>query len=153
LMERVLLSNYINPSADRATPSDSSTLLRLLRVKGRDQADSLYQGVRKLNGLISVRVSTATNIVTLDVDARHPELAAAIANRFIEYLNAFNTQSRQSQAGEQRRFVEQRVADGERELRDAEAELRQFYERNRSWQQSPQLTFEEGRLRRQVDIR
>src|SRR5262249_43482505 len=83
LMERVLLSNYINPSADRATPSDSSTLLRLLRVKGRDQADSLYQGVRKLNGLISVRVSTATNIVTLDVDARHPELAAAIANRFI----------------------------------------------------------------------
>jgi uncharacterized protein involved in exopolysaccharide biosynthesis len=152
-MERVLLSNYVDPRANPGAAPDSTTLLHLLRVKGRDQADSLYRGVRKLNGLISIRVSTATNIVTLDVDARYPELAAAIANRLIQYLNAFNTQSRQSQAGEQRRFVEQRVADGERELRDAEAELRQFYERNRSWQQAPQLVFEEGRLRRQVDVR
>ena len=36
---------------------------------------------------------------------------------------------------------------------DAEEQLRGFYERNRSWQQSPQLTFDEGRLRRQVEIR
>jgi len=76
-----------------------------------------------------------------------------VANAFVTYLNAFNTQYRQSQAREQRRFVEQRLADGANELRDAEENLRTFYERNRSWQQSPQLTFEEGRLRRQVEIR
>ena len=150
LMEHVLLSRYADPTPEHP---DSATLLHILRVSGRSAADSLSRGVQKLDELIAVRVSTPTNIVTLDVDAHDPALAAAIANRFIDYLNAFNTESRQSQAREQRRFVEQRVADGERELRNAEEDLRVFYERNRSWQQSPQRTFEEGRLRRQVDVR
>ena len=152
LMQQVLLSRYRSPRLGGAS-ADSATLLQILGVHGRDSADSLYRGLKKLDGLIAVRVSTPTNIVTLDVDAHYPDLAAAIANRFVENLNAFNTHSRQSQAGEQRRFVEQRVADGERDLREAEENLRVFYERNRSWQQSPQLTFEEGRLRRQVEIR
>src|SRR5205823_6630604 len=87
------------------------------------------------------------------LDAAYPVLAAAVANRFVAYLNDFNTKSRQSQARERRKFIEQRLADGEGELRTAEESLRTFYERNRSWQQSPQLVFEEGRLRRQVEIR
>ncbi len=152
LMEHVLLSKYSDPTQVHS-PGDSVSLLQILHLRGRDSLESLSRGVKKLDRLLAVRVSTPTAIVTLSVDARSPSLAAAIANRFIEYLNAFNTQSRQSQAREQRRFVEQRVADGERELRSAEEDLRVFYQRNRSWQQSPQLTFEEGRLRRQVEVR
>ena len=49
--------------------------------------------------------------------------------------------------------VRQRVGTVEQELRDAEEALKRFYQANRSWQQSPQLTFEEGELRRQVDLR
>jgi uncharacterized protein involved in exopolysaccharide biosynthesis len=153
LMEHVLLSNYVDPRRKQPAATDSVTLLHILRVRGRDSADSLYRGVKKLNKLVSVTVNVATNIVTLNVDAHYPTLAAAVANRFVAYLNAFNAQSRQSQAREQRKFVEQRLAEGERELRGAEEDLRTFYERNRSWQPSPQLTFEEGRLRRQVEIR
>ena len=152
LMERVLLSTYVDPRLPSAS-ADSITLLRILGVKGRDLADSLYRGVKKLNDMVNVNVNTATGIVSVGVDACYPGLAAAVANRFVEYLNAFNAQYRQSQAREQRKFVEQRLADGEQELRGAEENLRTFYERNRSWQQSPQLVFEEGRLRRQVEIR
>jgi uncharacterized protein involved in exopolysaccharide biosynthesis len=153
LMEHVLLSNYADPRHTQHATTDSATLLRILRVTGRDLADSLYRGVKKLTNLVSVTVDAQTNIVSLSVDAHYPTLAAAVANRFVSYLNAFNAQYRQSQAREQRKFVEQRLVDGERELRSAEEDLRTFYERNRSWQQSPQLTFEEGRLRRQVEIR
>jgi len=153
LMEHVLLSQYADPRQKRETVGDSATLLHILGVKGRDLADSLYRGVKKLNNLISIAVNAQTNIVSLSVDTHYPTLAAAVANRFVANLNAFNAQSRQSQAREQRKFVEQRLADGERELRGAEEDLRTFYERNRSWQQSPQLAFEEGRLRRQVEIR
>src|SRR6266542_2994417 len=153
LMERVLLSNYVDPQQKQHTVTDSATLLHILGVKGRDSADSLYRGVKKLSRLVAVRVNDQTNIVTLTVDTHYPALAAAVANTFVAYLNAFNAQYRQSQAREQRKFVEQRLVDGERELRGAEEDLRTFYERNRSWQQAPQLTFEEGRLRRQVDIR
>ena len=153
LMERVLLSNYAERRDGHHVATDSATLVRLLRVVGRDSAETISRGVGKLDGLVSVRVDNQTNIVTLSVDAPYPTLAAAIANRFVAYLNAFNAQYRQSQAREQREFVEQRLRDGEHELQGAEEELRHFYEHNRSWQQAPQLTFEEGRLRRQVEIR
>jgi tyrosine-protein kinase Etk/Wzc len=152
LLERILLSEYQDPRETRSSP-DSTTLLRLLNVKGRDAADSLHHGVKALNNLVSARVDNQTNVVRLSVDARYPTLAAAVANRFVAYLNDFNARTRQSQARERRKFVEQRLADGELELRTAEESLRTFYERNRSWQQSPQLVFDEGRLRRQVDVR
>ncbi len=153
LMEHVLLSHYSDPRNKAQTSADSATLLSILGVSGRDAADSLYRGVKKLSNRTSVRVDPQTNIVSLSVDEHYPHLAAAVANRFVAYLNAFNAQYRQSQAREQRKFVEQRLVDGERDLRTAEEDLRAFYERNRSWQQSPQLTFEEGRLRRQVEVR
>jgi uncharacterized protein involved in exopolysaccharide biosynthesis len=149
LRERLLNTRF--QVSDHAP--DSATLLVMLGVSGRDRADSVYRGLRRLNRRVAVRVNNQTNIVTLDVDARDPVLAASMANKLVEYLNAFNTQYRQSQAREQRRFVEQRVSAGERDLQTAEESLRTFYERNRSWQHSPQLTFEEGRLRRQVDLR
>ena len=152
LLERILLGEYQDPRESKSAP-DSTTLLRLLKVKGRDAADSLHYGVKALDNLVSVRFDNQTNIVRLSVDAHYPTLAAAVANRFVTYLNDFNAQSRQSQARERRKFIEQRLADGERELRTAEENLRTFYERNRSWNQSPQLAFEEGRLRRQVEIR
>jgi len=85
--------------------------------------------------------------------SRYPELAAAVANRLIDNVNEFNAKRRQSQARMRRVFVEGRIAEGEQELTTAEGQLRTFYERNRSWESSPQLRFEEGRLRRQVDIR
>src|SRR5207247_9361784 len=107
---------------------------------------------RKIKALIHVGVDNATGIVNLGVDARYPALAAAVANRMVEYLNDFNSRYRQSQARERRKFTEQRVADAETQLRQTEAAVKSFYERNRGWQESPQLAFEENRLRRQVDI-
>jgi uncharacterized protein involved in exopolysaccharide biosynthesis len=152
VLERILLSEYEDPRSPANAPA-SSTLLRILGVRGRNAADSLQKGVKALDRLVSTRVNNQTNIVRLSVDARYSTLAAAVANRFVAYLNDFNAKTRQSQARERRRFIEGRLEDGERQLRTAEENLRTFYERNRSWQQAPQLVFEEGRLRRQVDIR
>ena len=151
LMEHVLLTRFprYRQSQDAA---DSVTLLQLLRVRGKNLADSLARGVKQLTKKVEVRVNPQTNIVTLSVDAHDPRLAADVANRFVQYLNDFNASTRQSRARERRKFVEQRVAEGERDLKQAEEDLKTFYERNRSWQQSPQLTFHEGELRRHVQI-
>jgi len=148
LLERVLLSNYPDPRG-REGATDSTMLLRILETKGRTRADTLARGVKELNRLVSVRVDDQTNIVRVSVDAHYPVLAAAVANRLVAYLN---TQHRQSQARERRKFTEQRVAAADSELRRAEDAVKTFYERNRGWQQAPELVFEEARLRRQVDI-
>src|SRR2546430_6516873 len=111
LSERILLGHYQDPRSTTGS-SDSSTLLRLLRVKGRDAADSLHNGVKLLNRLVSVRADKQTSIVRLSVDAPYPTLAAEVANRHVVYLDAFNTKTRQSQARERRKIIEQRLADG-----------------------------------------
>ena len=150
LLERALLTRYPDP---RTTAGDSVRLLDLLRIRGRSGADSVFNGVRALSNRLGTRVDVQTGIVRLSVESRYAGLSAAVANQMVGYLNEFNTHTRQSQARERRRFVEQRITEAEGELRSAEGDLRTFYERNRTWQQAPQLMFEEGRLRRQVDIR
>ncbi|PYO60237.1 MAG: hypothetical protein DMD28_13575, partial [Gemmatimonadetes bacterium] len=152
LMQQVLLARYQAPGVP-AGAADSATLLQILSAGGTNSADSLYQGVKQLAKLVSTDVDRKTNVVRLRVDAHDPVLAALVANRFIAYLNEYNAKTRQSQARERRKFAEERLAEAERDLRGAEEELKAFYQRNRSWQQAPQLMFEEGRLRRQVDIR
>ena len=152
LMDRVLLSRFADPRSEH-NPPDSATLLRLLDVDGESLGDSLHRGRKKLKGQLAVRVDERTGIVQLSVDSRHPALAAAVANVFVKYLNEFNAQTRQSQASERRKFIEGRITEAEQELRRAEEDLRAFYDRNRRWQESPQLVVEEDRRRRQVQIR
>jgi uncharacterized protein involved in exopolysaccharide biosynthesis len=149
LLERVVESRYPNPAAS----TDSVRLLDVLNIHGRNAPDSLSNGVQALRTRITTQVDVQTGVVRLNARFPDPVLAAAVANHLIDYLNDFNTQTRQSQARERRKFVEQRAAAAEVELGSAEEDLRKFYERNRTWQQAPQLTFEEGRLRRQVDLR
>src|SRR5205823_5665849 len=152
LMERVLVARYPRSSEQGVAP-DSATLLEILDQGGDNSADSLYKGVKKLTKLVSTSVDRKTDVVELDVDAHDRVLAALVASRFLAYLNDFNAKTRQSQARERRKFTEDRLAQAEADLRRAEEELKVFYQRNRSWQQAPQLVFEEGRLRRQVDVR
>jgi uncharacterized protein involved in exopolysaccharide biosynthesis len=152
LMERVVSDRYPLPST-RTEKEDSATLLEIFGLGGKDRSDTLYRGVKKLRKLVSTSVDRRTNVVQLSVDAHNPMLAALVANRIVVYLNEFNAQTRESQARERRRFAEDRLAQADSELRGAEDHLKTFYQRNRSWQQAPQLVFEEGQLRRQVDIR
>ena len=79
--------------------SDSATLLDLLGIKGRDSLEMLQKGVKKLHASTSVGPDIRTNIVTVTVTMRDPYLAAAVANRFVQTVNEFNTRIRQSQAG------------------------------------------------------
>ena len=155
LLARVLLTKFPDPR--RPAAGDSVPLLAILRVWGgiwgaKSAADSLDRGVRKLRRRVSARVDIQTFLVYLSVTTRYPDLSAAVASRFIEYLNEFNANNRESQARARRQFVEQRIVEGERDLHAAEDDLRRFHERNRAWQESPELSAEEGRLHQQVNI-
>ena len=152
LMEQVLVTPYADPR-EEAPKGAKADLLKILEVEGENRADSLEDGVRQLYGLTTVRVDDETDIVRLSVDSRYPDLAAAVANRYVVLLNKFNAESRQTQAGQRRRFLEERLDEGRQQLREAEDALRGFQEANRGWQQSPTLSLQEARLRRQMQTR
>ena len=152
LMEEVLLTRYADPRSS-ALPGDSATLLELLRVRGEDHANRVFNGLKKLDRLVTVPVDEETKIVHIGVRLPYPTLAAAVANKFFASINDFNTNSRQLQARQARAFVERGLSDAEHALRQAEQTHRSFLTRNLLWQQSPELTSEESRLQRDLYFR
>jgi uncharacterized protein involved in exopolysaccharide biosynthesis len=131
---------------------DSISVADLYRIKGKAPELRLENGVKELRNHINVAVDQRTGIVRLAVEARGPSPARDVARLLLQQLAAFNLDTRQSLARNRRVFIEGRVSATARDLELAEDALRDFYERNRQWQSSPQLRFEEQRLTRQVNV-
>lgn len=147
ILEGVLQGRY------PVSAGDSVVLLEQLNVKGNSDRDRIERGVKKLRRAMLVTVNPRTDIVRLRVELKDPVLAAAVTNRLVDAIHAFNQGTRRTQARARRIFVEERIGAAERELRDAENTLQGWLMRNRSWQGYPSLEFEHDRLERQVQLR
>ncbi len=144
LSDAVLLTGFPDPRGE--VSGDSVAFLDILDVDGDSQTERLENGRKELQKTVSVRVDNETSIVSVVVETRYRALSAAVANYYIDLVNRFNLETRQSNAGERRRFVEAQIASAQQELRAAEEELRVFLERNRQFRGSPDLTFQYERL-------
>ncbi len=150
LRRRLLRSKFQDPRGH--SPRDSATLLEIFRPRSNNPQRRMELGIKKLGQSISTDFDLKTNLVLLTVEARWSQLAAAIANRTVELVDAFNHEQRVSRARSKRLFVQSRLDSAKVELQNAEERQRYFYDQNRSWRTSPQLVFEEQRLRRNVEV-
>src|SRR5207249_1726384 len=116
-----------------------------------DPMRAIETAVKRLRRKMVITYEPRTNLVLMTVDAPWPALSADVANRAIELVSTFNREQRRSRAQARREFLESRVAAAQAELRAVEDSQRLFYERNRSWENSPSLLVGERRLRRQVE--
>jgi uncharacterized protein involved in exopolysaccharide biosynthesis len=150
LRRRLLNSKFQNPRT--ANPRDSATLLQILRIRNDDSVRRMEIALRKMQKSISTDFDLKTSVVDLVVKARWSDLAAAMANRTVELVDAFNHEQRVTRARSRRVFVQGRLDSAKVQLQQQEERQRYFYDQNRQWRSSPQLVFEEGRLRRNVDV-
>ncbi|HJQ09415.1 MAG TPA: GNVR domain-containing protein [Gemmatimonadaceae bacterium] len=150
LKRRLLRSKFLDPRGK--SPTDSATLLEILRPKAENPQRRMELAIKRIGKAITTNYDLKTNLVQLTVDARWSELAAAIANRTIGLVDAFNHEQRVSRYRSKRLFLQNRLDSAKIELQNAEQQQRIFYDQNRQWRSSPQLVFEEGRLRRNVDV-
>ncbi len=137
----------------KADPSRTERLLDQLDITGRTEALRLDKGVKYLNRRTSISVALKSGIIDVHVTLPRAELAAAVARRMIDLLNAFNLNRLQFQSRQQRVYSERAMQDAERELRKAEQVQAAFAERNRSIINSPVLQVESARLQRVVDTK
>lgn len=151
ILDRILLTTFPNPSD--LPNSDSQPLLNILEIEGNSLRARLERGRRKLSDLTIVRVDNRTRIVSVSSIMPDPKLAAGVANKFVDEVNRFNLENRQSGAKERRRFRGERLAEIERELQLAEDELTDFFEANREFVDSPELMARSERLRRRVALK
>ena len=108
--------------------------------------------IKRLNKDVQSAVSAKTGMVTLTATAESAALAQQIASRLVQLLNQFNLDRRRTQAAEERRFAQARVAEVRADLRVAEDRLQYFLQANRNFTNSPSLRFQEERLSADVAL-
>jgi uncharacterized protein involved in exopolysaccharide biosynthesis len=133
-------------------PASATSWAQLLdEPPGRDSL-AQARAVDKLRTHVRANTNLETSLVTITVSAPTRSLAMWLASRIFAELNEANTVTRQTRAGNEFQFLRKRQERAADELRSAEADLTTFYQKNRRFQDSPVLVFEEERLRRAVDL-
>lgn len=128
------------------------SLIEYYHASGQTTEEKILDAIERLRGDITITLNRLTGVIALKVDLHAPELSAQVARRFIDRLNDYNVNRRQSQARAEREFLEVRVAAAQRELAAAEDSLVAFYANNRLFADSPELTSQAARLQRRVQM-
>jgi len=152
LLERLLTDTFPGDPEGPRKYARRGRVMDVMEVRAKTPALRLVYARMRLAGATSVGVDRRTGVLTLSFESVDPVFSAWAANRLVTYLGDFNRETRQSQAHAQRVFAEERASIANTQLVDAEGILRRFYDENKSWQTSPRLVFEEGRLRRRVEL-
>jgi glutaredoxin len=138
---------------NKAGDSVNANLVAIYDIRSPSYRRSREMAVEKLGRFMRVGTNLKSGVVRVDMRDMDPALALQMANRTLELVNEFNTQSRRSRAGQERKFVSGRMEESQKELRRAEDALQQYIEHNRGYESSPQLVFEHDRLQRGVMMR
>ncbi len=110
------------------------------------------EALKAISGKISSSVDQETGLMTISVTAGGSQLAASLAESFLDHFTTRVREVRTEKVREQLEFVEGRFEEAEQELESAEERLAQFLERNQN-PTTATLQFQQDRLQRQVSFK
>jgi uncharacterized protein involved in exopolysaccharide biosynthesis len=140
------------PVPARAKGGEAGTVAELLAPDTRG-ARRRAAAVGELSQRLQVQPDLRSNLVTVRLTLPDAVLAEAVLQRLLDLVQEFNIEKRQTSAAAERRFVEGRLREAEREMRAAESELQRFMSRNRRWEDSPLLSMQASQLQARVSLR
>jgi uncharacterized protein involved in exopolysaccharide biosynthesis len=109
--------------------------------------------IRKLARSISASVAPKTGVLRIRVVTSDPDLSFQLITAVLDQLNKFNLETRQSRAGAERRFTQERLAQARVALDSAEDRLQRFVVTNRDVKSSSLPELEQQRLSRDVALK
>ncbi len=128
-------------------------LIQYWRFDDKDENLNFEECAKYLReSILDITVDKKTLIISLDVSTHEPQFSADLANELVAELDFFQRNFRRTNAGDQRKFLEQRLVEIQSVLSKAEENLKDFAEKNRRIDQSPELLLQQGRLQRDVDL-
>jgi uncharacterized protein involved in exopolysaccharide biosynthesis len=128
-------------------------MMDLLEIKDPIPAKRLELAVKQLQSMVTAGEVKSLGAVSLAVKSPWPSVSLQLAKNLITGINEFNLETRQSQAAQERHFVEARAAEAETALQDAEDRLLFFLQRNHIVTGAPELEVQRARLQRDVTVR
>jgi uncharacterized protein involved in exopolysaccharide biosynthesis len=123
----------------------------LLDVDDGPPAIRRDEAIGELDKRIAPGANAKTNVVKVTVRAPDPRVGLEISRLLMQGLIQFNVRTRQTQAAAERKFLEGRLSEVERNFRRAEDRLQEFAKRNRAYREGSELSFERDRLVRDVN--
>ena len=150
LKSRTLLEKVIQRKFKAEGFENPVSLMEIFGIEAESNRKGRYAALRGLRGAMEISTDRGSGVMTLNVEATKPQLAADIANALVEELVRYNQEVRNSRARENRAFVERRLEETKWDLQKAEEALKVFHERNRRVELSPELQLQAGRLQREV---
>ncbi len=147
-----VLKNVIYRKYQTKAFPDSVNLIQLWD-EDEDKPKLAYETVLKeLRDELDVSLDIKTNVLTIALLTKEPQLSADIVNAIAQGLDVFSRTKRTSNASEQRKWIEGRLREVKADLEKSENALKDFRENNRRVTDSPSLLLEQERLMREVQI-
>ena len=131
---------------------DSVNLIQYWNIKGTNSEQDFESALSNLRGRLDVTMDQRTSVLTMTIETHEPQLSADILNTVIDALDNFIRTKRNTNASEQRKWVEARLVEVKADLSRVENALKEFREKNRMVIGSPQLLLEQERLMREMQI-
>ena len=128
-------------------------LITFLDIEEGSPAKDMERALKEMRGLITTAYDTKTSTVIVTLELEEQQLAADVLNAIVAEVDKFMRLKRINTATEQVRWINARLVEVEKELRQSEENLKTFMERNRRVMDSPQLTLEQQRLLREVTVK
>jgi len=152
ILTKVAEATYSFVPQEGESDSVSGTLVQILNLRGATSLERLQRTVKKLDHMVTVTKDEDAGIVTIEVSAKWSPLAEQINRKVLSLVNDVSLSQHQAQASAERTFTIGRLQEARGQLDSAENALQAFLEKNRTYQDSPRLTVEAGRLQRRVDF-
>jgi len=135
---------------------DHPELTNLLLIYGVDPEDFEYdldKAVVKFQDRTTSQVDATSGVVHVTVQAPNGELAQFLGRLTLQVLQDLNSRINRLEAIQQAHFVGGQLALAQQTLMVTEDSLKDFYISNRTFSSSPELTFQEQRLKDHVGLR
>lgn len=144
--EEILANNYTYKKGERQV---NQNLFQYLKITNPDRA------IAALNSHVDFSADRKTGVIAINVTTKNPELSALVANYYTECLDNFNKYQRKTSAGQNREFIEKRMAEARVELTSVEENLRDLRQRNLNYYNAtdPELNMLNSQLQREVEIK
>lgn len=147
-----VLDRLVDSTFTTSTNPKPRTLATIWNIEGGTPNERREEVIEKLQDMVSSSVSLKLDLVVLQVVTHDPELSKELADAIVRQVNWFNLSTRQSRAAAERQFAERLVAEVGTDLRGAEDEAQQFFQRNQQSHLSAALEMERQRLARRLEI-
>ncbi len=91
---------------------------------------SSYEGAMKLLSAVNLKLPRETNLITLGIKARRPDLAVSLVNSYAATYQDYILEWQKADIREVRRFIETQLTDVEKRLKESEEKLKRYKEKN-----------------------